>query len=51
MTVEMFERRQDELLALIHEKLKAGSYSFKPARRVLIPKEGSSKMRPFGRRA
>jgi retron-type reverse transcriptase len=48
MTVEMFERREDELLALIHEKLKAGTYRFKPARRVLIPKEGSSKMRPLG---
>ena len=48
MTVELFERREDELLALIHEKLKAGSYRFKPARRVLIPKEGSSKMRPLG---
>ncbi len=48
MTVEMFERRQDELLALIHEKLKAGVYRFKPARRTLIPKEGTSKMRPLG---
>lgn len=48
MTVEMFERRQDELLALIHGKLKAGTYRFKPARRTLIPKEGTSKMRPLG---
>ena len=39
MTVEAFERREDELLRLIHEKLKAGTYRFKPARRVLIPKE------------
>ena len=37
MTVEAFERRKDELLAVIHEKLKAGIYRFKPARRVLIP--------------
>jgi hypothetical protein len=45
MTVEAFERREDELVKLIHEKLKAGTYRFKPARRVLIPKEGSSKKR------
>jgi len=48
MTVEAFERRKDELLAVIHEKLKAGVYRFKPARRVLIPKEGSAKMRKLG---
>jgi group II intron reverse transcriptase/maturase len=48
MTVEAFERREDELLELIHEKLKAGTYRFKPARRVLISKEGSSKKRKLG---
>jgi RNA-directed DNA polymerase len=48
MTVEAFERREDELLKLIHEKLKAGTYRFKPARRALIPKEGTSKMRKLG---
>jgi hypothetical protein len=48
MTVEVFERRRDELLALIHGKRKAGGYRFKPARKVLIPKEGTSKMRPLG---
>jgi len=48
MTVEAFEQREDELLKLIHEKLKAGIYRFKPARRVLIPKEGSSKKRKLG---
>jgi RNA-directed DNA polymerase len=48
MTVEEFERREDELLGLIHEKLKAGTYRFKPARRVLIPKEGSDKKRKLG---
>ena len=48
MTVEVFERREEELLGLIHEKLKAGTYRFKPARRVLIPKEGTSKMRKLG---
>ena len=48
MTVEAFEQREDELLKLIHEKLKAGTYRFKPARRALIPKEGTSKMRKLG---
>jgi len=42
MTVEAFEARQDELLELIHTKLRQGSYRFKPARRVLIPKKGST---------
>jgi RNA-directed DNA polymerase len=48
MTVEEFEKREDELLELIHERLKEGIYRFKPARRVLIPKEGTSKMRKLG---
>ena len=48
MTVEEFERREDELLQFIHEKLKAGRYRFKPGRRVLIPKEGTSKKRKLG---
>jgi group II intron reverse transcriptase/maturase len=48
MTVEAFERREGELLQLIHEELKAGTYRFKPARRVLIPKEGTSKKRKLG---
>lgn len=48
MTVEDFERREEELLGLIHEKLKAGTYRFKPARRVLIEKEGTSKKRKLG---
>jgi RNA-directed DNA polymerase len=48
MTVETFEQRKDELLTLIHEKLKAGIYRFKPARRVLIPKDGDLKMRKLG---
>jgi len=48
MTVAEFEQRAEELLTLIHEKLKAGSYRFKPARRALIPKEGASKMRKLG---
>jgi RNA-directed DNA polymerase len=36
------------LLQFIHEKLKSGTYRFRPARRVLIPKEGTSKMRKLG---
>jgi len=48
MTVEEFDSRKEELLGLIHKKLKAGTYRFKPARRVLIPKEGTSKKRKLG---
>ena len=48
MSVQDFEQRKSELLRLIHNKLEAGTYRFKPARRVLIPKEGSSKMRKLG---
>ena len=48
MTVEEFERREDELLKLIHDKLEDGTYRFKPARRKLIPKKGSSKKRKLG---
>ena len=48
MTVKGFERRKEELLKFIHEKLRAGTYRFKPARRVLIPKEGTSKKRKLG---
>ena len=45
MTVEEFTRREEVLLALIHDKLNSMSYRFKPARRTLIPKEGTSKKR------
>jgi RNA-directed DNA polymerase len=48
MTVEAFEQREEEFLELIQNKLEAGTYRFKPARRVLIPKEGSSKKRKLG---
>jgi len=48
MTVEEFEERQEELLELLHQKLKAGTYRFKPARRAKIPKPGSSKKRELG---
>lgn len=48
MTVAEFAQREDELLHLIHEKLKAGTYRFKAVREVLIPKEGASKKRKLG---
>jgi retron-type reverse transcriptase len=48
MTVAAFEQRKDELLQFIHGKLEAGTYRFKPARRVLIPKAGTSKKRKLG---
>ena len=49
MTVEAFEENAEEYLHLIYEKLLSGSYRFRPARRVLIPKEGSkSKKRKLG---
>jgi len=48
MTVAEFAQREDELLALIHDTLKSGSYRFQPARRVEIPKPGTSKKRKLG---
>jgi RNA-directed DNA polymerase len=48
MTVEEFAQGQEQLLALIHDEIKSGSYRFQPARRVLIPKEGTSKKRKLG---
>lgn len=48
MSVDDFNRRKEHLLDLIHEKLEAGTYRFKPARRALIPKDGSSGMRKLG---
>jgi RNA-directed DNA polymerase len=48
MSVKDFEGREREFLGLIHEKLKAGTYRFKPARRVLIPKPGTTKERKLG---
>lgn len=36
------------LLGLIREKLEIGTYPFKPARCVLIPKAGTSKKRKLG---
>ena len=48
MTVEVFAERAEEYLNLIHAKLRAGSYRFKPVRRVEIPKPGSTKKRKLG---
>ena len=49
MTVEEFESRKEELFPAIHRNLEAGQYRFKPARRVLIPKEGQKgKFRKLG---
>jgi len=48
MTVEAFAEREEELLDLIHDKLQAGAYRFKPAKRVSIPKPGSAKKRNLG---
>ena len=48
MTVDEFAQQEGKLLARIHDKLQSGIYRFQPARRVLIPKEGTSKMRKLG---
>jgi group II intron reverse transcriptase/maturase len=48
MTVEEFKSREDDLLGLIHDKIELENYRFKPARRVLIPKEGTNKKRKLG---
>lgn len=48
MSVKGFEKRKVDLMRCIYRKLKSGEYRFKPARRVLISKEGSTKMRKLG---
>jgi group II intron reverse transcriptase/maturase len=48
MTVEEFAKREQEFLDLIAEKLRNGTYRFNPARRVEIPKPGSTKKRKLG---
>jgi group II intron reverse transcriptase/maturase len=48
MTVEDFAQRQEAFLDLIEAKLQAGTYRFKPARRVEIPKPGSTQKRNLG---
>ena len=49
MSVAEFAERKSELLRKAREKLRAGTYRFKPARRVLIPKPGKpGKFRKLG---
>jgi RNA-directed DNA polymerase len=49
MTVDEFEERKEQLFPVIHHKLKAGVYRFKPARRKEIPKKDSpGKTRKLG---
>jgi RNA-directed DNA polymerase len=48
MSVKDFEERKGELMPMIRNKLMQGTYQFKPARRVEIPKDGSSKTRRLG---
>jgi RNA-directed DNA polymerase len=48
MAVDEFLKRGRELGPLISQRLKEGTYRFKPAKRVYIPKPGSNKMRPLG---
>jgi len=48
MSVQQFEQKEQQLLELIHSKLRAGHYRFKPARRVQIPKPGTNKTRNLG---
>ena len=48
MTVDEFLKRGKELGPIVSSKLKEGTYRFKPAKRVYIPKPGTTKMRPLG---
>ena len=48
VTVEQFGKQEKRYLTLAYERLKAGLYRFKPARRVLIPKPGTTKQRKLG---
>jgi len=48
VTIKDFKDRSKILAPIVSKKLKAGTYRFKPAKRVFIPKEGTSKMRPLG---
>ncbi|MPZ12881.1 MAG: group II intron reverse transcriptase/maturase [Chloroflexi bacterium] len=48
MTVARFEEDRDHYLALLHQKLKDGSYRPRPVRRVEIDKPGSNTKRPLG---
>ena len=48
MTVDEFAKDGLRLMRIIYGKLKDGTYRFKPARRVLIPKPGTNKKRKLG---
>jgi RNA-directed DNA polymerase len=48
MTVNEFDERKGELMPMIRNKLRDGTYQFKPARRVEIPKPGTTKKRKLG---
>lgn len=48
MTVQAFAERAEAYIGVIHEKLCAGVYRFKPVRRVEISKPGSTKKRKLG---
>jgi group II intron reverse transcriptase/maturase len=48
MSVKEFEERKEELMPIIRNNLIDGTYRFKPARRVEIPKPGTSKTRKLG---
>lgn len=48
VTKEEYGQNLEENLENLVERMKKGSYKPKPIRRVYIPKDGSSKMRPLG---
>lgn len=48
VTKEEYGRNLEENLGNLVERMKRGSYKPNPIRRVYIPKDGSSKMRPLG---
>lgn len=48
VTVEAFDGQAEKNLKFVQEKLQAGTYRFRPARRVEIPKPGSEKKRKLG---
>ena len=48
MSVDEFEQRKGELMPIIRNKLIEGTYRFKPALRMEIPKDEGSKTRKLG---
>ena len=47
-TVEQFDQEERVQLARLEEELRTGSYRRQPARRVWIPKPGTTEQRPLG---